>query len=63
MSLGFLIERDQPAIWRGPIVMKIVTAVPARRRMGHARFLLVDMPPGTGDAHSRSCRRRTCMAR
>jgi len=51
MSLGFLIERDQPAIWRGPIVMKIVTQFLNDVNWGHQLdYLFVDMPPGTGDA-------------
>ena len=50
MSLGFLIERDQPAIWRGPIVMKIITQFLADVEWGELDYLLVDMPPGTGDA-------------
>jgi ATP-binding protein involved in chromosome partitioning len=50
MSLGFLIERDQPAIWRGPIVMKIVTQFLRDVNWGTLDFLIVDMPPGTGDA-------------
>jgi ATP-binding protein involved in chromosome partitioning len=50
MSLGFLIERDQPAIWRGPIVMKIVTQFLRDVNWGTLDYLLVDMPPGTGDA-------------
>ncbi|MFI5246359.1 MAG: P-loop NTPase, partial [Gemmatimonadales bacterium] len=50
ISLGFLIERDQPAIWRGPIVMKIITQFLADVDWGELDYLLVDMPPGTGDA-------------
>ncbi|MGH7712908.1 MAG: Mrp/NBP35 family ATP-binding protein, partial [Gemmatimonadaceae bacterium] len=50
MSLGFLIERDQPAIWRGPIVMKIVTQFLRDVSWGELDYFLVDMPPGTGDA-------------
>jgi ATP-binding protein involved in chromosome partitioning len=50
ISLGFLIERDQPAIWRGPIVMKIVTQFLRDVAWGGLDFLIVDMPPGTGDA-------------
>jgi ATP-binding protein involved in chromosome partitioning len=50
ISLGFLIERDQPAIWRGPIVMKIITQFLRDVDWGQLDFLLVDMPPGTGDA-------------
>lgn len=50
ISLGFLIERDQPAIWRGPIVMKIITQFLRDVAWGELDVLLVDMPPGTGDA-------------
>jgi ATP-binding protein involved in chromosome partitioning len=50
MSLGFLIERDQPAIWRGPIVMKIITQFLRDVEWGELDYFLVDMPPGTGDA-------------
>jgi ATP-binding protein involved in chromosome partitioning len=50
ISLGFLIERDQPAIWRGPIVMKIITQFLQDVDWGQLDFFLVDMPPGTGDA-------------
>jgi len=50
ISLGFLIERDQPAIWRGPIVMKIVTQFLRDVNWGGLDYLIVDMPPGTGDA-------------
>ena len=50
ISLGFLIERDQPAIWRGPIVMKIITQFLRDVAWGTLDYLFVDMPPGTGDA-------------
>ncbi|MGQ0764354.1 MAG: P-loop NTPase [Gemmatimonadota bacterium] len=50
MSLGFLIEREQPAIWRGPIVMKIVSQFLRDVDWGTLDCFLVDMPPGTGDA-------------
>ena len=50
ISLGFLIERDQPAIWRGPIVMKIITQFLRDVDWGQLDVLFVDMPPGTGDA-------------
>ncbi len=50
ISLGFLIERDQPAIWRGPIVMKIVNQFLRDVAWGQLDFFIVDMPPGTGDA-------------
>ncbi|MEJ7900678.1 MAG: P-loop NTPase, partial [Thermomicrobiales bacterium] len=50
MSVGFLIERDQPAIWRGPIIMKIITQFLRDVQWGQLDYFLVDMPPGTGDA-------------
>lgn len=50
VSIGFLIERDQPAIWRGPIIMKVITQFLRDVAWGQLDFLLVDMPPGTGDA-------------
>jgi ATP-binding protein involved in chromosome partitioning len=50
VSIGFLIERDQPAIWRGPIIMKVITQFLRDVNWGQLDFLLVDMPPGTGDA-------------
>ncbi len=50
ISIGFLIEKDQPAIWRGPIVMKIITQFLRDVAWGQLDYFLVDMPPGTGDA-------------
>ncbi len=50
MSIGFLIERDQPAIWRGAIVTKILTQFLRDVAWGQLDYLFVDMPPGTGDA-------------
>lgn len=50
ISIGFLIEKEQPAIWRGPIVMKIITQFLRDVNWGQLDYFLVDMPPGTGDA-------------
>jgi len=50
MSLGLLVERDAPAIWRGPIIMKIVTQFLRDVDWGALDYFLVDLPPGTGDA-------------
>jgi ATP-binding protein involved in chromosome partitioning len=50
VCIGFLIERDQPAIWRGPIIMKVITQFLRDVNWGQLDFLIVDMPPGTGDA-------------
>lgn len=50
MSLGFLVERDAPAIWRGPIIMKIVQQFLRDVDWGQLDYFIVDLPPGTGDA-------------
>ncbi|MCL6533574.1 MAG: Mrp/NBP35 family ATP-binding protein [Armatimonadetes bacterium] len=50
MSLGFLLEEDQAAMWRGPIVAGTVRQLFADVRWGALDYLLVDLPPGTGDA-------------
>jgi ATP-binding protein involved in chromosome partitioning len=50
ISLGMMMEPDQPAIWRGPIVMKIITQFIADVAWGQLDYFFVDMPPGTGDA-------------
>jgi ATP-binding protein involved in chromosome partitioning len=50
MSLGFLVERDAPAIWRGPIIMKVVQQFLRDVDWGRLDYFIVDLPPGTGDA-------------
>jgi ATP-binding protein involved in chromosome partitioning len=50
MSLGFLMDVDQPVIWRGPRVMKAVEQFLQDVSWGKLAFLVVDLPPGTGDA-------------
>ena len=50
VSLGFLVAPDQPAIWRGPIIMKVINQFLRDVAWGKLDFLIVDMPPGTGDA-------------
>ncbi|MCK5574887.1 MAG: Mrp/NBP35 family ATP-binding protein, partial [Sphingomonadales bacterium] len=50
ISLGFLVERDMPAIWRGPIVTKIINQFLRDVEWGELDYFLVDLPPGTGDA-------------
>jgi ATP-binding protein involved in chromosome partitioning len=50
MSLGLIVERDAPAIWRGPIIMKVIQQFLKDVDWGELDFFLVDLPPGTGDA-------------
>ena len=50
MSLGFLVSEDTPAIWRGPIIMGIVRQFLHQVDWGELDYLIVDLPPGTGDA-------------
>jgi ATP-binding protein involved in chromosome partitioning len=50
MSLGFLMDVDQPVIWRGPMVMKAVEQFLQDVAWGQLDFLVIDLPPGTGDA-------------
>src|SRR5881296_2686626 len=50
MSLGLIVERDAPAIWRGPIIMKVIQQFLRDVDWGELDYFLVDMPPGTGDA-------------
>lgn len=55
MSLGFLVDEDTPAIWRGPIVMGIVRQFLEQVEWGELDYLVVDLPPGTGDAQLSLC--------
>jgi ATP-binding protein involved in chromosome partitioning len=50
MSIGFLVDRDAPAIWRGPIITKVLQQFLHDVAWGELDVLIVDMPPGTGDA-------------
>ncbi|HEX6308582.1 MAG TPA: Mrp/NBP35 family ATP-binding protein [Longimicrobiales bacterium] len=50
MSLGFLLEDEQPAIMRGPLVSGILKQFLEQVEWGELDYLIVDMPPGTGDA-------------
>ena len=50
ISIGFLLDDDMPAIWRGPIVQGIIRQFLQQVEWGELDYLLVDMPPGTGDA-------------
>jgi ATP-binding protein involved in chromosome partitioning len=50
MSIGFLVEEETPMIWRGPMVMGALEQMMGQVEWGALDVLVVDMPPGTGDA-------------
>jgi len=50
MSIGFMVEEEAPMIWRGPMVMSAITQMLREVAWGELDVLVVDMPPGTGDA-------------
>ncbi len=50
MSIGFLVEEETPMIWRGPMVVSAITQMLREVAWGDLDVLVVDMPPGTGDA-------------
>jgi ATP-binding protein involved in chromosome partitioning len=49
MSMGFLIQGDQPLVWRGPMLHSVVNQFCHKVDWGKLDYLIVDMPPGTGD--------------
>jgi ATP-binding protein involved in chromosome partitioning len=49
MSIGFLIDPEQPMVWRGPMVTSALTQLLSDTEWGELDYLVVDMPPGTGD--------------
>jgi ATP-binding protein involved in chromosome partitioning len=50
VSMGFLIDKDQPVIWRGPMLNGVIRQFLYQVNWGELDYLIVDMPPGTGDA-------------
>jgi ATP-binding protein involved in chromosome partitioning len=50
MSLGFILEIDTPVIWRGPMVMRGIEQMLSDVEWGVLDYMIVDLPPGTGDA-------------
>jgi ATP-binding protein involved in chromosome partitioning len=55
MSIGLLVTDDQPVIWRGPMITKTIQQFLLSVEWGELDFLLVDLPPGTGDAQLSLC--------
>ena len=55
MSMGFLLDSDQPVIWRGPMIQKTIQQFIHSVDWGDLDYLLVDLPPGTGDAQLSLC--------
>jgi ATP-binding protein involved in chromosome partitioning len=49
MSVGFLVDPDQPMVWRGPMVTSALNQLLTQTRWADLDYLIVDMPPGTGD--------------
>jgi ATP-binding protein involved in chromosome partitioning len=50
MSMGFLVDDNTPVVWRGPMIMKTVQQFVQNVKWGELDMLLIDLPPGTGDA-------------
>ncbi len=50
MSLGFLLDENAPVIWRGPLVARAISQLLSDVEWGELDYLIVDLPPGTGDA-------------
>lgn len=57
LSFGFLIDERQPAIWRGAIVNKALDQLMFDTKWGELDYLIIDMPPGTGDIHLTMCQK------
>lgn len=51
MSIGFLVDDEAPVIWRGPMITQALTRLLNETRWQQLDYLIVDMPPGTGDIH------------
>lgn len=51
MSVGFLVEKDAPLVWRGPMTSKMLYQLIRMTNWGELDYLIVDTPPGTGDVH------------
>ena len=50
MSMGLLVDEDTPVVWRGTMVMETIQQFASNVEWGNLDYLLIDLPPGTGDA-------------
>jgi ATP-binding protein involved in chromosome partitioning len=57
MSIGFLIDADNPMIWRGPMVTQALEQLLRQTNWSDLDYLIVDMPPGTGDIQLTLCQK------
>ena len=55
MSMGFLVDEDSPVIWRGPMITKTVQQFSHNVNWGELDYLVIDLPPGTGDTQLSLC--------
>jgi ATP-binding protein involved in chromosome partitioning len=51
LSIGFLIDKTQPVVWRGPMVSNAIRQFVNDVKWGELDYLIIDLPPGTGDVH------------
>ncbi len=57
MSIGFLIDEETPMVWRGPMVTQALTQLLSETNWGELDYLIVDLPPGTGDIQLTLCQK------
>lgn len=55
VSIGAMVESDMPIVWRGPMLSKMIRTFLTNAEWGELDYLIVDMPPGTGDIHITLC--------
>lgn len=57
ISTGFFVRRDQAVVWRGPMLAKMVEQLTNQVEWGELDYLIIDLPPGTGDVQLTLCQR------